>query len=138
MGGTSHFLLHSFQSILRRERSADELAGAILDEVPTEGSGLKFKGSAMVALASSKEEVLEQLKADIYAKNEVWDFSKVSLLSFYFTFVVWKWEADERTDPDLSFQVCFQTSCRDLGSGVNGSGDECINGHPSSSMSKIF
>jgi len=32
----------------------------------------------MVALASSKEEVLEFLKNDIYAKNEVWDFSKVS------------------------------------------------------------
>lgn len=39
---------------------------------------MKFKGSAMVALASSKEEVLEVLKADIYAKNEVWDFSKVN------------------------------------------------------------
>jgi hypothetical protein len=35
-------------------------------------------GSAMVALASSKEEVLEILKNDIYAKSEVWDFSKVS------------------------------------------------------------
>jgi hypothetical protein len=32
----------------------------------------------MVALASSKEEVLEILKNDIYAKNEVWDFSNVS------------------------------------------------------------
>jgi hypothetical protein len=31
----------------------------------------------MVALAASKEEVLEQLKNDIYAKSEVWDFSKV-------------------------------------------------------------
>ena len=39
---------------------------------------MKFAGSAMVALASSKEEVLEILKNDIYAKNEVWDFSKVS------------------------------------------------------------
>jgi hypothetical protein len=33
----------------------------------------------MVALASSKEEVLEKLKNDIYAKSEVWDFSKVSM-----------------------------------------------------------
>jgi hypothetical protein len=60
-----------------REERADETAGAILDEVPTENSGLKFKGSAMVALASSKEEVMEKLKADIYARSEVWDFSKV-------------------------------------------------------------
>jgi uncharacterized protein len=50
-----------------------------LEEVPKEGEGLKFLGSAMVAQASSKEEVLEILKNDIYAKSEVWDFSKVSL-----------------------------------------------------------
>lgn len=50
--------------------------GALLDEVPAEGDALKINGSAMVALASSKEEVLEQLKNDVYAKNEVWDFSK--------------------------------------------------------------
>ena len=50
--------------------------GALLEEVPAEGDSLKFQGSAMVALASSKEEVLEQLKNDIYAKNSVWDFSK--------------------------------------------------------------
>jgi uncharacterized protein len=36
-------------------------------------------GSAIVALASSKEEVLEILKNDIYTKSEVWDFSKVSV-----------------------------------------------------------
>jgi hypothetical protein len=50
----------------------------LLEEVPKEGADLKFQGSAMVAFASSKEEVIEQLKGDIYAKNEVWDFSKVS------------------------------------------------------------
>lgn len=32
----------------------------------------------MVAYASSKEEVLEKLKKDIYAESGVWDFSKVS------------------------------------------------------------
>jgi hypothetical protein len=56
--------------------------GALLDEVPAEGDALKFKGSAMVALASSKEEVLEQLKSDVYAKNGVWDFTKVRILSY--------------------------------------------------------
>ncbi|KAK6584024.1 hypothetical protein PZA11_003754 [Diplocarpon coronariae] len=45
-------------------------------EVRPEGDGLKIQGSAMIALASSKEEVIEQLKADTYARNEVWDFSK--------------------------------------------------------------
>lgn len=38
-------------------------------------------GSAMVAVGSSKEEVLEALKSDIYAKNGVWDFEKVDFLS---------------------------------------------------------
>lgn len=52
-----------------------------MEEVPKEGEGLKIQGSAMVAVASSKEEVLEQLKNDVYAKNEVWDFSKVRMLS---------------------------------------------------------
>jgi len=54
--------------------------GALLDEVPAEGDALKIQGSAMVALASSKEEVLELLKKDVYAQNEVWDFSKASFL----------------------------------------------------------
>lgn len=49
-----------------------------MDEPPKEGEGLKFRGSAMVAVGSSKEEVLEVLKKDIYAENAVWDFSKVS------------------------------------------------------------
>jgi hypothetical protein len=53
------------------------LQGALLDEVPAEGEALKINGSAMVCLATSKEEVLEKLKGDIYAKSEVWDFSKV-------------------------------------------------------------
>ncbi|PMD27179.1 hypothetical protein NA56DRAFT_667562 [Hyaloscypha hepaticicola] len=59
-----------------------KMGGAILDEVPKEGEQLKFAGSAMVALASSKEEVLEILKNDIYAKNEVWDFSKIQIYPF--------------------------------------------------------
>ena len=53
--------------------------GALLDEVPAEGDALKINGSAMVALASSKEEVLAQLKKDVYGENEIWDFSKASV-----------------------------------------------------------
>jgi hypothetical protein len=52
--------------------------GAILDDVPKEGEQLKFRGSAMVASASSREEVLEILKNDIYTKSGVWDLEKVS------------------------------------------------------------
>jgi uncharacterized protein len=50
----------------------------LLEEVPKEGEQMKMLGSAMVASASSKEELLEILKNDIYAKSEVWDFDKVS------------------------------------------------------------
>jgi hypothetical protein len=63
-------------------RSANFRTGAFLEEVPKEGSGLKILGSAMVALASSKEEVIEQLKADIYAKNEIWDFTQIQIYPF--------------------------------------------------------
>jgi hypothetical protein len=51
----------------------------LLEEVPKEGEQMKMLGSAMVASASSKEELLEILKNDIYAKSEVWDFDKVSI-----------------------------------------------------------
>jgi len=57
---------------------SDSIKGAILEDVPKEDGKLKIEGSAMVAYASSKEEVLETLKKDIYAESGVWDFSKVS------------------------------------------------------------
>lgn len=38
---------------------------------------MKIIGSAMVALAATKEEVVERLKADVYNANGVWDLSKV-------------------------------------------------------------
>lgn len=53
----------------------------MLDEVPKEGEGLKISGSSVVAWASSKEEVMEILKGDIYATEGVWDLEKVSVIS---------------------------------------------------------
>ncbi|KAK2625071.1 hypothetical protein QTJ16_005440 [Diplocarpon rosae] len=64
------------------DRGFWKMGGALLEEVPKDGDGLKIQGSAMVALASSKEEVIEQLKADTYARNEVWDFSKIQIYPF--------------------------------------------------------
>lgn len=52
----------------------------------------------MVALASSKEEVIEKLKADIYSKNEVWDFSKVSLR-------IWKSFSEEMLMTSVQIQI---------------------------------
>jgi uncharacterized protein len=51
----------------------------MLEEVPKEGEGLKIVGSAMIAHAASKEEVLEVIKKDIYFKSNVWDMDKVRL-----------------------------------------------------------
>jgi hypothetical protein len=87
----------------------------------------------MVALASSKEEVIEYLKNDIYAKSEVWDFSKVRLLlplprpypdklrlkqpwqQHILPLLVGR-EMQPLTyvllDPNLPIQVCFQTPMR--------------------------
>jgi hypothetical protein len=36
----------------------------------------------MLALAESREEVLEKLKKDIYSEREVWDWSKVQIHPF--------------------------------------------------------
>ncbi|PMD55575.1 uncharacterized protein K444DRAFT_617258 [Hyaloscypha bicolor E] len=59
-----------------------KMGGALLEEVPKEGEQMKMLGSAMVASASSKEELLEILKNDIYAKSEVWDFDKIQVYPF--------------------------------------------------------
>jgi len=42
----------------------------------------------MLALAESKEEVLEKLKADIYSESEVWDWEKVSHVETFVVFGV--------------------------------------------------
>ncbi|CZR59658.1 uncharacterized protein PAC_09552 [Phialocephala subalpina] len=64
------------------EKGHFKMGGALLDEVPKEGEGLKINGSTVVAWASSKEEVLEILKGDIYAREGVWDLEKVQIYPF--------------------------------------------------------
>lgn len=49
----------------------------MLDDVPREGEQLKMRGSVMLALGESKEEVLGLLRNDVYAKSGVWDMDKV-------------------------------------------------------------
>ncbi|KAF8475025.1 hypothetical protein BDZ91DRAFT_712150 [Kalaharituber pfeilii] len=56
--------------------------GILLDRPIQEGETPGFKGSAMVALAASKEEVLAVLKADPYTKEDVWDWDKVEIYPF--------------------------------------------------------
>ncbi|KZF25679.1 hypothetical protein L228DRAFT_244566 [Xylona heveae TC161] len=64
------------------EKGLWKLGGAFLEDVPKEGEGLKIKGSVMVAQADTKEEVLEALKADPYARADVWDWDAVQIYPF--------------------------------------------------------
>ncbi|KAH3674342.1 hypothetical protein WICMUC_003368 [Wickerhamomyces mucosus] len=48
-------------------------AGAIFNEIPQDGLKPNFAGSVLNIVADSKEQVLEILKKDIYAKTGVWD-----------------------------------------------------------------
>ena len=65
------------------ETSADtgfwKVGGALLDKELTGDEIPRIRGSVMVALASSKEEVLAALKEDIYSTAGVWDWEKVTI-----------------------------------------------------------
>lgn len=49
----------------------------MLSEPATEGKPLGITGSAMLYCADTKEEVLEQVKKDVYYEGNVWDKEKV-------------------------------------------------------------
>lgn len=58
------------------------MGGASLEEPVKEGEGPKMNGSVMIALADTKDEVLEKIRKDVYYTSGVWDESKVSNLLF--------------------------------------------------------
>ncbi|KAF2663768.1 hypothetical protein BT63DRAFT_460892 [Microthyrium microscopicum] len=58
------------------------MGGAYLAEPPKEGETPKMLGSAMVFLASSKEEVVERLRGDIYTTSGVWDVDNAQIWPF--------------------------------------------------------
>jgi uncharacterized protein YciI len=60
--------------------------GALLNEKPESDDASKFSfyGSTLVCVASSKEEILELLNKDIYARSGVWDMESVSISSVFF------------------------------------------------------
>ncbi|KAJ9130406.1 hypothetical protein NKR19_g9901 [Coniochaeta hoffmannii] len=61
-----------------------KMGGAVLNSVPAddEPSSLDFAGSSLVVVASSKEEVLDILKQDVYAQNGVWDVDNAQVWPF--------------------------------------------------------
>lgn len=58
------------------------MGGGLLEDPPKEGEPLKLNGSAVMTYAASREEVMEQLKDDIYVTSGVWDLSKVQIYPF--------------------------------------------------------
>jgi uncharacterized protein len=57
------------------------LAGATLAEVPPsdDPSTFEFTGSTLVCVAKSRDEIMQMLSDDIYAKSGVWDLEKVQI-----------------------------------------------------------
>jgi hypothetical protein len=54
------------------------LGGAMLEEPIQEGVAPKMKGSVLMCVADSEEEVLERVRRDVYWESGVWDREKVS------------------------------------------------------------
>ncbi|CCU78162.1 YCII-related domain protein [Blumeria hordei DH14] len=64
------------------EKGFWKMGGAYLEDVPKGSEDLKIQGSAVIAYAESRDEVIEKLKKDVYAEAGVWDFSKVQIYPF--------------------------------------------------------
>jgi len=58
------------------------MGGASLEEPVKEGEGPKMNGSVMIALADTKDEVLEKIRKDVYYTSGVWDGSKIQIFPF--------------------------------------------------------
>ncbi|KAF4506432.1 hypothetical protein G6O67_006521 [Ophiocordyceps sinensis] len=61
-----------------------KMGGALLKALPADDDpdNFEFAGSSIVCLAESREEVLEQLREDIYTKTGVWDTEKAQIYPF--------------------------------------------------------
>jgi len=64
-----------------------KLGGAMLATPHVEGEPLQITGSTMMAVASSREEVMEELKNDIYFREGVWDVEKIQITPFKSAFI---------------------------------------------------
>ncbi|KAI0206932.1 hypothetical protein F4808DRAFT_454843 [Astrocystis sublimbata] len=55
--------------------------GAVMNEKPESDDATKFSfyGSTLICVASTKEEVLEVLRKDIYATTDVWDVDNAQI-----------------------------------------------------------
>lgn len=62
--------------------------GGLLNSVPegTDPSTFDFHGSSFIAVAESKEGVIDLIKDDIYVKSGVWDLEKAQVFPFLCAF----------------------------------------------------
>ncbi|KAK4249091.1 hypothetical protein C7999DRAFT_13044 [Corynascus novoguineensis] len=65
-----------------------QMGGAVLNDVPTseDVKDFDFAGSTIVIQASSREEIKEILRKDIYAKEGVWDIENAQMWPFLCAF----------------------------------------------------
>jgi len=59
-----------------------KMGGAFLNTTPIPDQTPDFAGSCMIAYASTKEEVLDVINGDVYAKEGVWDLEKMTIFPF--------------------------------------------------------
>lgn len=57
-------------------------AGAIYNEPKTPGGERTFAGSHLQIVADTKEEALEVVKGDVFAKEGVWDLQNIIIYQF--------------------------------------------------------
>lgn len=62
----------------------NQITGAVLNSLPesSDPSTFDFAGSAVIAVAETKEEVIAQLKEDIYYANGVWDVENAQIFPY--------------------------------------------------------
>jgi hypothetical protein len=58
------------------------LGGAYMSSPPKEGETPPMIGSALIAVAETKEEVLDRLRSDVYTTSGVWDVDKAQIWPF--------------------------------------------------------
>lgn len=92
---------------------ADSLPGALLKTLPADDdpSTFDFAGSTIVCLAESRDEVLKQLREDIYTTTGVWDTENVSPPSYTHSSCI-PLAHSVVAGPNLSLQVRFQESLK--------------------------
>ncbi|PHH75967.1 hypothetical protein CDD82_4204 [Ophiocordyceps australis] len=76
--------LHMQKLTPKVESGTWKLGGAILNELPKDDNpnGFNFAGSALICVAENKDQVIQQLRDDVYATEGVWDVDNAQIYPF--------------------------------------------------------